>query len=141
MQITSEIKLDETKILNKVTNDKFGLLVANEWKRLIDKHTPRDVGMLIQNFELLPFGIWYKEVYAHYVYIGEKYVDPIYGVGAFYSPDYGFWSRPGVQKKPSGEKLKFKGQGTDHWDEKAAKSGELDKLYRTLNNALQSGRF
>ena len=61
MQVTSEIKLDETKILNKVTNDKFGLLVANKWKILIDKYTPRDVGMLIQNFELLPFGIWYKE--------------------------------------------------------------------------------
>lgn len=141
MQVTSEIKLDERKILNKVTNDQFGMQVSREWKRLIDKYTPRDLGYLIQNYQLLPFAIWYKEIYAHYAYMGEKYVDPIYGVGAFYSPDYGFWSRPEVEKIPSGEKLKFKGFGTDHWDEKAAKSGELDKLYRIINNGLSTGQF
>ena len=31
-----KIELNESKILQKVTGDKFGLLVSNEWKRLIN---------------------------------------------------------------------------------------------------------
>ena len=30
---------------------------------------------------------------------------------------------------------------TYEWDIAAEKAGQKDKLYRTLNNALQSGRF
>ena len=40
------IDLNEPKILAKVQNDRFGLLVSNEWKRLIDPYTPRDTGTL-----------------------------------------------------------------------------------------------
>lgn len=136
-----KVELNEAKILEKVINDDFGKFVALSWKTLIDKYTPRDTNTLIGTVEISPFQIWYKQKYAWYIYQGEKYIDPLYGIGAFYSPDYGFWSRPGVTKIPSGEKLKFQGSGTDHWDEKAAQSGELNKLYRTLNNALRSGRY
>ena len=144
--IVSEIKLDENKIKGKVTNDNFGLLVSKTWKDLIDPYTPWDTGMLMQNVEQKPFLLHYKEPYAHYIYMGEVYVDPKYKVGGFYNPDYGWWSRPGVEKVPSGRKFaKFNKnhnpKATDHWDEVAAENGQLDKLYRTLNNALQSGRF
>lgn len=143
MQITSKvtINLPVEDALKKVNNDEFGLFVANEWKRIIDPLTPRDTGILRQNVEIIPFAIWYKEPYAHYVYIGEKYVDPKYGVSGFFSPDYGFWSRPGVDKIPSGEPLTYKGNGTDHWDKKSAETGGLTKLYRTINNAFKSGKF
>ena len=30
---------------------------------------------------------------------------------------------------------------TDHWDEKAAQAGQLNKLYQTANDALHSGRI
>jgi hypothetical protein len=30
---------------------------------------------------------------------------------------------------------------TYEWDIKASQSGQLNKLYRTLNNGLQSGKF
>ena len=144
--IVSEIKLDENKIKGKVTNDNFGLLVSKTWKDLIDPYTPWDTGMLMQNVEKKPFLLHYKEPYAHYIYMGEVYVDPIYKVGGFYDPTYGWWSRPGVEKVPSGRKFaKFNKnhnpKATDHWDEVAAENGQLDKLYRTLNNALQIGRF
>lgn len=143
MRITNKItlKLSEKNVIEKVNNDDFGLLVASEWKRIIDPLTPRDVGILRQNVEIMPFAIWYKEPYAHYVYIGEKYVDPDYGVGGFFSPDYGFWSRPGVDKIPSGEPLTYRGNGTDHWDKKTAEMGGLNKLYRTINNALKNGKI
>lgn len=45
--------------------------------------------------------------YLHYQYMGELYVDPITLKGAFYSPTYGFWSRPNVRKIPSGKPLTY----------------------------------
>lgn len=58
--------------------------------------------------------------YGHYQYEGEKYVDPKYGVAAFYSEDYGYWSRPGIEKVPSGEPLFYQSPEAEaHWDEKA----------------------
>ena len=58
--------------------------------------------------------------YGHYQYEGIKYVDPDYGVGAFYSPDYGYWSRPGIEKVPSNEPLFYGRESAEaHWDEVA----------------------
>ena len=113
-----EIKVDlnEPKILEKVTSDKFGLFVSNEWKRLIDPYTPRDTGVLMgitgQTVDILPFKLYYKSKYAERVYNGS---------------DMNF------QKKNP--------YSTYEWDVKASKSGQLNKLYRTLNNGLQSGKF
>lgn len=45
--------------------------------------------------------------YGHYQHEGILYVDPQTGKGAFYSPDYGFWSRPGVAKVPSERLLNY----------------------------------
>ena len=110
------IDLNEPKILAKVNGDPFGLLVSNEWKRLIDPYTPRDTGVLMgitgQTVDILPFKLHYKSKYAERVYYGS---------------DMNF------QKKNP--------YSTYKWDISAEKAGQKDKLYRTLNNALQSGRF
>ena len=138
------IDLNEPKIVQKVTNDRFGLFVAKSWKDIIDPYTPKDTGLLMQNVELSPWQIKYTEPYSAYMYYGEVYVDPVYDVGGFYSSDYGFWSRPGVKKVPSGRTFEFQKNNpysTDHWDVKAEQAGQKDKLYRTLNNALNSGRI
>ena len=106
------IDLNEPQIRKKVTSERFGLLVSHEWRRLLNPYTPRDTGMLEQNVDELPFKLHYKQPYAVYVYNGE---------------DMNF-----QHKNP---------YSTDHWDIKAAQAGQTDKLYRTLNTALQSGRF
>lgn len=110
------IDLNEPKILAKVQNDRFGLLVSNEWKKLIDPYTPRDTGVLMgitgQTVDILPFKLHYKSKYAEYVYYGS---------------DMNF------QKKNP--------YSTYEWDKAAANAGQLDKLTRTLNNALQSGQY
>ena len=49
----------------------------------------------------------YPGPYAHYLWMGELYVDPETGKGAFFSEDYGYWSRPGVTKVASGRKLDY----------------------------------
>ena len=110
------IDLNEPRIKEKVTSDRFGLLVSNEWKRLIDPYTPRDTGVLMgitgQTVDIHPFKLHYKSKYAERVYYGY---------------DMNF------QKKNP--------YSTYEWDKAAANAGQLDKLTRTLNNALQSGQY
>ena len=138
-----KINLNEPRIKEKVTNDRFGLFVSNEWKRLINPYTPKDTGIMMQSAKLRPWEIEYIQPYSAYMYYGEVYVDPKTKSAGFLT-DEGWKSRPGIKKVPSGRPIKYQKNNpysTDHWDEKAAKAGQLDKLYRTLNNALQSGRF
>ncbi len=111
------VELDESKIIRKVTNDEFGLLVAKTWRDLIDPFVPYRTGQLAgvegTTVQVSPWEIWYKMKYAEYVY---------------YSKGWDFSKN--MHKS-----------ATDHWDIAAEKAGQKNKLYRTLNNALQSGRF
>ena len=106
------IDLNEPQILEKVQNDRFGLLVANEWKRLIDPYTPRDTGLMQETAKIYPNKIHYIQKYSSAVY---------YNAGANFQ-----------KKNP---------YSTYEWDKAAANAGQLDKLTRTLNNALQSGQY
>lgn len=140
------LDLNESNVKKRVTSDQFGLFVAHEWKRLIDPYTPHDSGNLQSNVTIRPFEIEYNSRYAHYIYTGEVYVDPLYNVGGFYSEEIGWWSRPGVQKVPSGRSFKHfntntNPKATDHWDSVAVESGQLDKLERTIESALKSGIY
>lgn len=137
------IDLNEPKIRQKVTSDRFGLFVSNEWKRLIDPYTPKDTGIMQGSAKLRPWEIEYIQPYSAYQYYGEVYVDPATGASGFLT-DEGWKSHRGVKKVPSGRPLEYQKNNpysTDHWDIKAAEAGQLNKLYRTLNNRLQSGRF
>nr|DAN93199.1 MAG TPA: Minor capsid protein [Caudoviricetes sp.] len=61
--------------------------------------------------------------YGHYQHEGEVYEDPVYGKGAFYDPEYGYWSRPGVKKVPSGKPLNYSRESAEaHWEEAAEKN-------------------
>lgn len=116
--MTVKIKLNEKKIQQKVTNDKFGKFVAQQWKGLIDQYTPRETGNLMTNVSLeVPFQIHYKEEYASAVYYNRRGVKFIQ-VGSDRNPD-----------------------ATDHWDKKAEQAGKKESLYRTLNKALSSGIY
>lgn len=106
------VDLNEQKIINKVTNDRFGLLASNEWKRLIDPYTPRDTGTMQEGARVRPFEIHYVAPYSQYVYYGKEM--------AF------------RHKNP---------YSTYEWDVAAKNAGQVDKLTRTLNNALQSGQY
>ena len=106
------VDLNEPKILAKVQNDRFGLLVSNEWKRLIDPYTPRDTGTMQETAKLYPNKIHYIQPYSARIYYGKEF---------------------NFQKKNP--------YSTYEWDKAAANAGQLDKLTRTLNNALQSGQY
>lgn len=46
--------------------------------------------------------------YGHYQNQGILYVDPKTGKGSFYTPEYGHWSHPGVEKVPTTRLLQYK---------------------------------
>lgn len=106
------IDLNEPQIIEKVTNEQFGLFVSNEWKRLIDPYTPRDTGMMQETAQISAEQIHYVQKYASRVYYGYDFT---------------------FQKKNP--------YSTYEWDKAAEQAGQKDKLYRTINNALQSDRF
>ena len=112
-----KVELDENKIIRKVDNDRFGLLVAKTWRDLIDPYVPYRTGQLAgvegTTVQVSPWEIWYKMKYAEYVYFSNG------------------WEFSKNMHKSA----------TDHWDKAAEQAGQKDKLYRTLNNALQSGQY
>lgn len=103
-------------------------LDAQVWSDM-KQYMPHDTGNLIADTERLnqsTRGEVYKfdpaSDYGHYQYEGILYVDPVYNVGAFYDPAYGYWSRPGIEKIPSERKLEYtQPQAVSHWDEEAAR--------------------
>lgn len=60
----------------------------------MDKYVPLgDTGNLRDITHKEVDSITYEMPYAHYQYIGKLYVMDN-GKGAYYDPDYGFWSKP-----------------------------------------------
>ena len=112
------IDLNKPQILAKVQSDRFGLFVAQQWKKQIDPYTPRDTGTLMQNVRFYPWQIhYYTEGYPEIVYYNRRGVTFV---------------TKGTGRNPN---------ATDHWDIAAAQAGKVQSLTRTLNNALQSGQF
>ena len=110
----------------------------------IQNYMPRDTSALIQQTNIVNQSVR-GEVYfmppnsdyGHYQWAGIKYVDPVYGVGGFYSEDYGWWSRPGVQKVPSNEPLHYSDPNARaHWDEVAFEN-HADQWVEVVRRALR----
>ena len=137
-----KVELNIPKIIDKVSNDKFGNFLAHEWKRLVNPYTPHRTGNLERNVTYRPFEIEYLSPYSHYQYNGALYVDPLFNVGGF-TKDGGitWYSRPGVKKVNSGRPLNYlkdhNPQATDHWDQAAEKAGQKEKLIRAANKYLE----
>ncbi len=89
---------------------------------------------LNQNVDLQVDKIIYQGPDAHYLYTGKKYIDPKYKKGAFYSPDFGYWSRPGITKINSGENLVYHTVGTgSRWDKRMWTSKGNDVVKKVQN--------
>ena len=69
-----------------------------------------DGGNFISNVDRGEDYIHYLSPQALYLWNGKKMVDPKYQIGAFYNPNYGFWSRPGILKELTDIDLKYTGE-------------------------------
>lgn len=115
--------LDRERILNKVCNDRFGQKVSDEWYTLTNPFTPRDTGRTQLTAVTSPWKIGYKPI------------NPEDTTDSSYASDIYLNTR----------KVRFKKThnpfATDHWDIKAAEAGQLEELYKRLNEALKNGDF
>lgn len=87
------------------------LFFMNEVIRLSDDYVPFDTGMLKTNVVRSSDGTWfqYNSPYARYQWYGKLMVMPKNGKGAFFSPEYGFWSLPGQPKVLTEQDLNYQG--------------------------------
>lgn len=110
--VSVHVDLNESRTQQRVNNDRFGLFVANEWKRLIDPYTPRDTGTMQDTAQVRPWEIHYNAPYSVYVYYGRE-------MNFQHNNPY----------------------STFEWDKAASAAGQTDKLTRTLNAAIKSGQY
>ena len=113
--------------------DEYGLdggrtqkVIDSSFMGYLDKYMPADADMQMITAMYNSTKVGSGEIninvpHAHYQHEGIKYVDPKYKIGAFHDPVSGrYWSRPGVKKISSGEKLKYHGGALrgDHFVER-----------------------
>lgn len=139
-----EIKLPTVR---KVIND-FGLNLGGEAQVFVTELARQYMNPFVptqgvsgQGLRALVFPIEnytaleYRTPYAHYQYRGLLYVDPITLKGSFYNPNWGHWSRPGINKIPDPleRKLNYTAPlASDHWDK-----AMLEKQGKEFNKAIQ----
>lgn len=62
------------------------------------------------------------------------------GKGAYYDPDYGFWSKPGVAKTPTKKNLNYHTPGTgSYWDKKMV-SAEMNDVIKEVQEYVNRGK-
>ena len=106
---------------------------TNTCYKHMDKYVPRDTGGLRENVDIQKDSITYQSSYAHYHYIGKVYV-MANGKAAYYSKDYGFWSKPGEKKQATNRNLIHKTAGTGpYWDERM-KSAEMQDVVKEVQD-------
>ena len=109
---------------SRVGNKETALFLANEAKRLMDPYVPAKNLILAQNVRVYTEGangvVEYLSPHAHYQFTGVLYVDKKTGLGAFTNGEGLFWSRPGVSKVPTKQKLNYSTfrhpLATSRWD-------------------------
>lgn len=119
MQVVLKVDLQPVENVLKMAGLEDGgrvqQTIDEAFLRYCEPYLPFDTGQLrdsgIRSTKIGSGKVIWDTPYAHYLYEGEKYVDPITGKGAFYNENYGFWSRPNTQKVPSGEPLHYHGGG------------------------------
>ena len=80
------------------------------------------------------------EVYAPIDASNVALVDPKTKKGAFYSEDYGFWSKPNVAKEATNIDLVYHTPGTGpYWDKKMV-SAEIDTVVKEVQNYIGGKR-
>lgn len=107
------------------------------------KYVPEKNGPLVNtSFVDNQCNIVYPQEYAHYQYKGKLYVDPITNKGAFFSEDYGYWSRPksqGIPKVPTDTNLNYTKAGTGPYWDKRMVSAEMQKIEKEMEIYIKRG--
>lgn len=148
MNIKANLILPSVKELEKMT----GLDKGGKVQRYVDNFVlyhsePYLPGKHIHNSGVVSTKIGGGQVIwntpdANYLYNEKLMVDPFTFKGAFFSENYGFWSRPNTQKiiDPNGRNLEFHGGGLrgGKWFDRMIDT-EMDELVKGVQNILNGG--
>lgn len=111
----------------------------------IKKDTEKDFlpwlnGVMARGTKVYPDKIVYPPPYAHYLWEGIVYVDPMTGAVGFQLSDGSWISRPGITKTPSNRSLVFtKSTARSHWIE-PAKEQYMERWKEVYRRALINGQ-
>ena len=108
---------------------------ANECiSRMNENYTPFDNGGLVaSSYVDEQCNIHYDAPYSRYMYYGKLMVMEN-GKGAYYSPDYGFWSKPGAKKFLTDRDLIYHKAGTGPYWDKLMVSAEKDEILSVMQD-------
>lgn len=109
--------------------------------RMNDKYVPYDNGGLVgSSYVDEECNIHYNTPYARYMYYGKLMVMEN-GKGAYYSPDYGFWSDKGKKKTLTDIDLVYHKPGTGPYWDKLMWTAEKTEIEKVMNEYIrQRGR-
>ena len=107
-------------------------------KRYMKKYVPADTNVL--NDPIIEgTNIIYNQDYARYQYHGKLMVMEN-GKGAYYSKDYGFWSKPHGTKVLTDVDLHYHTAGTgSYWDKKMV-SAEMQDVVKEVQEYVNRGK-
>lgn len=136
-----DIKIDSNKVKKKLDgllDDTTMLRIHQAFYKMCDPYVPFGDGTLAQTVEITPKYVRYKSPYAHYMYEGIVYGPniPIIQNGQI----VGWFSRPGVQKHPTGAMINYSKDrhplATRHWD-KAMMQDRKDEFIAQVKALLE----
>lgn len=136
------VKLKSTSVikarLGLEPNGRVQKFFTNTCYKHMDKYVPKDEGNLRTIVDIRSDSITYESPYARYQYYGKKMVMSN-GKSAFYSPDYGFWSKKGEKKQLTDEDLVHHTPGTgSYWDKKMV-SNEIQDVVKEVQSYVNRG--
>lgn len=134
--------LDVTEIKKRLgiePNGKVQTIIDTKLVDYLKEYEPVDSTQLQNNTRRMRPGlIVVATPYAHYQNVGEVYVDPQYGKGAFHDPVSGrFWSSPNVEKVPSGRKFSTYGAERGPRFVERTLNQRLDDIMRDIREGMK----
>lgn len=103
-----DVYINDKKIreeFEKLVNDDTMYEIHDLFAKMCDPYVPMAEGVLAQILDVSKDSVHYNTPYAHYMYVGEVYGPniPIIEDGIV----VGFFSIPGVKKKPTGREIQY----------------------------------
>ena len=131
----SQIKAD----LGINPNGRVQAFFTDTCKKYMDKYVPKDTGILSENVNVTKNSITYESPHARYHYHGKLMVMKN-GKGAFYNPNYGFWSARGEKKTLTEKNLKYHTPGTGPYWDKRMVSAEMQDVIKEVQEYVNRGK-
>ncbi len=118
-------------------NGEVQKLFTTTCAKAMDKFVPYEEGTLRQ-YKIIGDLIIYDQPYARYMYYGKKMVMSN-GKSAFYSPEYGFWSKKGMPKTLTNDDLVYHTPGTGPYWDKRMWSVKREDILKTIKSKIRRG--